>query len=104
MSLINAKIHEGARKRRKQGVANVPPIVRPDDIDVDEVEDQDAAPLPFRCVFPDCPSAQIMFPGWVSKQLLITYINNVHMASGCLPTEQMSSIPFRSRMFLLTLS
>ena len=43
----------------------------------------------YRCIFADCPYAQVAFPGWVAKQSLVTHINNVHLASGCMPTEQM---------------
>ena len=107
----DTKIHEGARKRRKQGVANVLPIVRPDEIDVDEVEDQDAAPIPFRCVFPDCPSGfrpshlrEAFFCGAseVESSMLNTLTDFVNLcASGTLPVEitqvvlAATLIPFR---------
>ena len=77
------------RKRPKRGVASLQPVIIRDEIDLDEADEEEAAQQPHRCIFEDCPYAQVAFPGWVAKQSLVMHINNVHLASGCMPTEQM---------------
>ena len=44
---------------------------------------------PYRCLFVNCAAAQLISPGWLSKQSLVSHINNVHMAAGQMPTEEM---------------
>ena len=62
---------------------DVTPIVGGSD-DEAEIESE-----PYRCLFVNCASAQLVSPGWLSKQSLVSHINNVHMAAGQMPTEEM---------------
>jgi len=55
---------------------------------VDDDDSVSSGSQRFRCPFAVCPSASLSFAGWGSKQGLITHINNLHLACGELPSEE----------------
>jgi len=86
------------RKRRKRGSKPTHPATQAGQIEEGQESEVEEAlgSESWRCPYYQCPAASLAAPGWISKQSLMVHINNVHLAAGQSPPEELLRLHHRT--------